>query len=640
MTNNSTEQDSKLLEEQILQNSNYSEQDQLLFKKAIELAKKTLADKKRLAGDSFFDHNLRVANYLQSIKSAPEVVAAGLVHAIIKYIPERELHDFFKERGKDILALVKGVEEITVIKNKNLKLTAEALRKILLTTIKDARIILIKLADKLDNLADVTVLSVDEQQRICQEILDMYAPLAYRLGVEKFKIQLEDLALKVLNPEEFNNISKFLEHSKQERDELISLLIQEIKTKLKSVDLKSVKGRSKHVYSIHKKIAERGVALEDHYDHLAIRIIVENERECYEVLGFLHEFHEILESRLKDYIANPKPNGYQSIHTGILFNNKRVEVQIRTQQMDEFAEEGLAAHWRYKGGKGEADFERRMGWLKGVLDLNQDSTAREFLEHVNVDLFTDEIYCYTPKGEVRYYPKGAGVLDFAYSIHEKVGSCAIGARVNGQFLPLRTKLKSGDVIEIITAKNQVPGRGWLKWVKSPRAKQKIRKALKEHKGLPAMRYSKFKPVIQTEYDTLVHSLKYENAACVLAKCCQPIPPQKIVGIVTKKRLISIHEVECRQAIKVQDRWETVEWKEQFNKALQFHVIAVERSGLLADLLHTIANAKFEVREAKAKVEGTGRNQCSFVIIPQSLNRIVELIDRVRKVKGVKKIFFE
>jgi (p)ppGpp synthase/HD superfamily hydrolase len=259
---------------------------------------------------------------------------------------------------------------------------------------------------------------------------------------------------------------------------------------------------------------------------------------------------------------------------------------------------------------------------------------------VNVDLFTDEIYCYTPKGEVKYYPKGSGVLDFAYSVHEHVGSCAIGARVNGQFVPLRTKLNSGDVIEIITAKNQVPGREWLKWVKSPRAKQKIRRMLKEHKGLPAMRYTTFKPVVQAEFDTLVKSNKFENASCVIAKCCQPIPMQNIVGIVTKKRLISVHEKNCRQAIKQEDRFEEVEWKAQFNKVLQFHVIVVERSGVLADLLHTIANARFEVREAKIKLEGTGRNLCSFVIVPQSLERVVELIERVYKVKGVKKIFFD
>ncbi len=521
-----------------------------------------------------------------------------------------------------------------------MKLTSEALRKILLTTIKDVRIILVKLADKLDNLSDVTVLPESEQQRICQEVLDIYAPLAYRLGIEKFKVLLEDRAFSVLSPKEFTEISTFVEKSKQERDKIVSRLLVEVKSSLKSVSVHSIKGRSKNLYSIHKKRINKGVALENQYDLLAIRVIVGTERECYEVLGFLHEKYESISGRLKDYIASPKPNGYQSIHSGILFDGRRVEVQIRTKQMNEFAEEGLAAHWRYKGGKGEADFERRMGWLKGVLDLHKDSSAREFLENMNVDLFTDEIYCYTPKGEVKYYPTGSGVLDFAYSIHEHVGSRAIGARVNGQFVPLRTKLTSGDVVEIVTAKNQVPGRAWIKWVKSPRAKQKIRKALKEHKGLPAMRYSTFKPAVRTNYDTLVHSLEFENANCVLAKCCQPIPPVKIVGIVTKRRLISVHDVSCKQAIKLKDRWETVQWKEQFNKPLQFHVVSEERSGLLADLLHTIANARFEIREAKAKLIGTGRNECSFVIVPQSLEKVIELIDRVRRVKGTKKMFFD
>ncbi|MAG60573.1 hypothetical protein CL619_02185 [archaeon] len=630
----------KELEAKILLDPNYSKKDKGLFKIAIDFAKKVLINKKRISGDTLFDHNLRAGLYLQSIKAAPEVVSAGIVHATSKYVPERDLHDAFGKFGKDILHLVQGVEDITVIKNKNLKLTAEALRKILLATVKDVRIILVKLADKLDNLADVDVLPIDEQKRICQEVLDMYAPLAYRLGVDKFKVLLEDRAFKILNNEDYNKVSLFLEHSKQDRDSLIIDLISDIKRGLKALQVHSIKGRSKHIYSIYKKFIDRGVPLERQYDHQAIRIIVDSERECYETLGFLHEKYEPISGRLKDYIANQKPNGYQSIHTCILYKDKRVEVQIRTKEMDEVAEEGLAAHWRYKGVKGEAQFERRMGLFKGVLDLHKDSSAREFLENVSVDLFTDEIYVYTPKGDVKYFPQGAGVLDFAYSVHEQVGSRAIGARVNGQFVPLRTKLNAGDVIEIITAKNQVPGRGWLKWVKSPRAKQKIRKSLKEHKGLPAMRYSTFKPATQTEYDTLVYSIQFENAVCVIAKCCKPIPPMKIAGIVTKRRLISVHDVNCRQALKLQERWVPVQWKEQYNKALKFSVMAEERSGLLADLLHTIANARFEVREAKAKLVNTNRSECSFVIVPQSLERVVELIGRVMKVKGVKTVFFD
>lgn len=628
------------LQKEIIADPNYSKKDCGLFKIAIDFAQKVLAHKKRIAGDTLFDHNLRVGKYLQSIKASPEVVAAGLVHATLRFVPERQLSEAFGDFGKEMLHLQKGVEEVNEIKNKNLKLTAEALRKLLLATVKDVRIILVKLADKVDNLADVNVLPRDEQIRICQETLDIYSPLAYRLGVEKFKVLLEDRAFKILHLKDYNRVSSVLEQSKLDRDKLILELIGEIKSNIKSVKITSIKGRSKHLYSIYKKEVIRGVPLDEQYDHQAIRIIVDSERDCYEVLGFLHEKYEPISGRLKDYISNQKPNGYQSIHTGILFKGRRVEVQIRTTKMDEFAEEGLAAHWRYKGVKGEDLFERRMGLFKGLLDLHKDSTAREFLENVNVDLFTDEIYVYTPKGDVKYFPQGAGVLDFAYAIHEQVGSKAIGARVNGHFVPLRTKLNSGDVVEIITAKNQVPGRAWLKWVKSPRAKNKIRKALKLHKGLPAMRYSTFKSATQTEFSTLVYSQQYENAVCVLAKCCKPIPPMKIVGVITKKRMISVHDENCKQALKLEDRWEEVFWKEQYNKPLQFFVEANERSGLLADLLHTIANARFEVKEAKAKLMGSGRSECGFVVVPQTLERVVELIDRVKKVKGIKKLYFE
>lgn len=615
----------------------YTDKNKVNFKKAIIFAKEVLLSKKRLSGDTFFDHNIRVANILAENRSSPETIIAGLIHATIKYVPEEKVETSF---GKEILYLVKGVEDINIIKQKNENLTAEALRRVLLATIRDVRIIIIKLVDKLDNQNDVTVLEKKEYLRISQEILDIYAPLAYRLGLEKIRTKLEDLAFKVLKPKKYEDIQNFLESTKEDREQLISKIIDKIKVGC-DINLIKIKGRSKHVYSIFKKVVIRGVNLDEQYDHLGIRIIVKDEKDCYSLLGFLHEKFDPIQGRLKDYIANPKPNGYRSIHTAVfLESRKRLELQIRTEEMDEFAEEGLAAHWRYKGLKSDHSFEKRMAWLRGVLDMQKNTTAKEFLENVKVDIFTDEIYCYTPKGDVRYFPKGSTILDFAYTVHEEVGNHTIGGRIDGKFVPIKTELIEGAVIEILTSKKQLPRRNWIKFVVSSRAKQKIRKGVKKYQNLPAFHYRKFKPIIRDEHDSLVESLDFLNAVCVLTKCCYPVPDMDIVGIITKRRLISVHVPECRQAKKDQDRWVNVQWKETFNKKIKIFVDADDRSGLLADLLHTIASAKFEVSEAKAKFIGVGSSQCSFVIVPKKIEEIAKLVQRVKKVNGVKRIYFE
>ncbi len=623
----------------------YSSKDFSLFKKAIGFAKEYLSSQKRLFGDSLYEHNLRVAKILAENKASPETLLAGLLHGIVKFVSASEVEEAFGAGVKEVLEIVQGVEDISKIKLRNEQLAAEALRKVLLATVRDVRIILVKLADKLDNLFDVEVLGKEEVQRICQEVLEIYAPLAYRLGVEKVRVSLEDLAFKRLHPKKYSEIQHYLDETREEREEHIAFVLDKIK-KESPVKILKIKGRSKHVYSIYKKMTERGVKLDRQYDHLGIRILVSDEKECYSLLAFLHQAFEPIAGRLKDYIAHPKPNGYQSLHTSVLLGEgrakgaaRRLEVQIRTLQMDEFAEEGLAAHWRYKGMKSDYSFEKRMAWLKGVLDMQKDASAREFLENVQVDVFTDEIHCYTPKGEVKYFPKGSTVLDFAYSVHEEVGNHTFGARINGKFVSIKAELEDGAVIEILTSKKQLPRRNWIKYVKSTRAKQKIRKGVKKYQNLPALHYRTFKPVVDESHASLVHSLEHSNAACVLAKCCLPVPCENIVGIITKRRLVSVHKQNCRLALKEEERWVPVEWKDMVSKKIEFFVTAGERSGLLADLLHTIAQARFQVQEAKAKFLGTGNSECSFVIVPKEMSEIALLVARLKKVKGVKQVYF-
>ncbi len=615
----------------------YSKADMDTFTQAYSFAEQELQDKKRISGEPFVLHAVRVATILAENKAAAEVIIAALLHGSLNQQNAGQIKSLF---GAEVFALVQGVDEIKQLKSKNKQMGGEALRKILLMTLKDVRIILIKLAIKLDNLRTIEVLPAEEQKRIAMEILEMYAPLASRLGLENMKVQLEDLALKVLHPDKYAQIAKFLEQSGDEREKDIAGATNTIKKVLgNKVPLVKIKGRSKHIYSIYKKMTLRKVPLNEQYDLFGIRIIVPTVTDCYTVLGLLHENFEPAEGRLKDYIAHPKPNLYQSIHTGLrLGPGKIVEVQIRTPEMDEVAEEGIAAHWHYKGIKSEQNFEKKTAWLRSILDLEQED--KDLLESLKVDIFGDSITCYTPKGQAKELPLKATVLDFAYAVHEEIGNQAVGASVNGKFVPLKHELKRGDVVSILTNKNQRPRRGWLKIVISGKSKQKIRKSLKEHEKLAVTHYRTLKPLVQKDQGILVESAEYPAAICVLAKCCLPLPGEEIVGLVTKRRVISAHKAECRAALKEEERWVQVNWKNEFNQKIRFFIRAEERRGLLADLLHTIVQAGFEVKEAKAKFIDLENAECSFVVIPRDLGHLQELVQRIKKVKGVKKIYFE
>jgi len=472
--------------------------------------------------------------------------------------------------------------------------------------------------------------------------MDIYAPLAYRLGVDKIKTELEDRAFQILNPRKYDEISKYLFESKQRSEKDIDYAKSLIKDLAKGqLNIVEIKGRNKHVYSIYHKIKNKNYRLNDLFDLLGIRVLVSTEKDCYTLLGLLHEQFEPIQGRLKDYIANPKPNLYRSIHTGVkLPNGKVVEIQIRTPEMNEVAEEGIAAHWRYKGLTSEHIFEKKIAWLKSVIDLEKEDSGNDLVEAVKVDVFGDSIFCYTPKGDSKELPLGATILDFAYTIHEEVGNKAVGGRVNGVFVPLKHQVKHGDVVEIVTNKNQRPRRSWIKVVKSTKAKQRIRKSLRQFESLPAFHFHLFKPAIKEDQGILLESKEFPKATCLLAKCCNPLPGEEVAGIATKRRIISVHKIDCRQAIKEQDRWLSVNWKNSFNQKIKFFVVAHERSGLLADLLHTIAVAGFEVKEAKAKLIDMGHAECNFVVIPKDLDHLKELILRVNKVKGTTNVFFE
>jgi len=617
----------------------YTEKSIKQLSAAIDFIAEELKNKQRISGDSFFDHNLRVGFILLENKSVPEIVFSGLLHGHLN--PEK-LSSVKEQFGPEVYLLIQEVGEMEELKHKSFSLEAEVFRKILLTALKDVRVILIKLANKLDNLRSLDLLPEKERERIAKESLEIYAPLAYRLGVDRIKAELEDLAFKILHPKKYAEIVNYLKESTEEREkdifEAIGVIKRVVGNKLKIIE---ISGRPKHIYSIYRKMQNRKIPLHQQYDLQGIRIIVPEIKDCYSLLGLLHEVFEPVEGRLKDYIANPKPNLYQSIHTCIkLSNDKIVEIQMRTLEMDELAEEGIAAHWRYKGLASEQSFEKKISWLRGILDQQKEDGSQEFLDAAKVDVFGDAIYCYTPKGAIKELPIGSTLLDFAYTVHEEIGNQAVGGRVNGKFVSLKHILIQGDVVEILTNKNQRPRRAWIKIVKSVKARQKIRKSLKKIEDLPSLFFRSFKPEVTEEQGLLVESEEFPTAYCVLAKCCNPLPGEKIIGILTKRKIISAHREDCRQAVKEQERWLPVNWKEAFNQKIKFFVNAKERSGLLADLLHTIAQAGFEVKEAKAKLVDLEHAQGSFTIIPRDLEHLKELVRRVNKVRGVTKVFFE
>ncbi|MBI2112063.1 bifunctional (p)ppGpp synthetase/guanosine-3',5'-bis(diphosphate) 3'-pyrophosphohydrolase [Candidatus Woesearchaeota archaeon] len=601
---------------------------------ALDIARDHLSSQKRLAGDSYFDHIIRVAQILVESKVDPATILASIVQDTLPYNTE----SMIKEKlGEEVLNLARGVAEIKAVKAKSKLLESEALRRVILAAISDIRIIVIKLANKLDNLRQLAFLAKEEQVRVANEVLEFYAPLAYRLGMEKIRTELENTAFAIVNPRKYQEIMNYLHESQEKREKNITEALVEIKQAVGDIPILKIKGRPKHIYSIFRKMTKRGVHLQDQFDLLGVRIIVPEIKDCYSILGKLHENFDPIEGKLKDYIAHPKPNFYRSIHTTLILpHQKTVEVQIRTEEMNEFAEEGVAAHWKYKGVNSNQKFEKKMSWLKGVLELQKED---QFLEAAKVDVFGDTISCYTPKGDLKELPEGASILDFAYQVHEQVGNTAIGGRVNGKFVPLKHKLSRGDVVEIITNKNQRPRMSWLKIVKSGKTRQRIRKYLQENEKLPALFYRNLKPAFTEDQGILVESEEFPNAVCLLAKCCKPLPGTEIVGIATKRRIISVHSNTCRSAVKEESRWINVNWKETFNQKIKFYVLAIERSGLLADVLHTIARAGFEVKEAKAKMVSQDV-ECSFLVIPRDLENLLEMISRIRKVKGIKSIYFE
>ncbi len=461
------------------------EKDERLLVKAYEYAKEAHGGQKRASGEPYFIHPCEVADILIDLGLDAATIAAALLHDVIEDTSSTE-EDIRANFGEEVLALVSGVTKLEkiVFKSKEDE-NAENFRKIFVAMAKDVRVIIIKLADRLHNMRSLNFLSQERQQRMASETLDIYAPLAGRLGISQIKCELEDLCLKYLDPESYEYLVYNIREKLSERQEFVNIIVAEIR-ELMGADkvVGEVFGRPKHFYSIYKKMKNKGLSLEQIYDLTAVRVIVKDMGQCYTLLGRIHERWKPIPGRIKDYIATPKPNKYQSLHTTVMTKyGQPFEIQIRTEEMHRVAEFGIAAHWKYKEGRtGEEDnnFESRLSWLREVMEWQGDlKDSKEFISALKTELYSHELLVFTPRGKVISLPPGATPIDFAYAIHSEVGNHCTGARVNSKIVPLTTTLEVGDVVEVITSPNSKgPSRDWLKFIKSSSAKAKIRQFYK------------------------------------------------------------------------------------------------------------------------------------------------------------------
>ncbi|MCS7202741.1 MAG: bifunctional (p)ppGpp synthetase/guanosine-3',5'-bis(diphosphate) 3'-pyrophosphohydrolase [Dictyoglomus sp.] len=454
------------------------------LEKAFLFAQNAHKGQKRKSGEPYIIHPLEVAKILIDLGMDENSVISGLLHDVLEDTDIKpEIIE--KEFNKDILSLVEAItklEKLSFYPTEAYR--AQNLRKMLITMAKDIRVVIIKLADRLHNMQTLQYQDQEKQKRIAKETLEIYAPLAHRLGVWEIKWRLEDLAFRFLDPESYHMIANKVAETRKARENLIHKAIQVIKKELEKANIKAeITGRPKHLYSIYQKMIKKGIEIEEMYDLLGVRIIVNTELECYEVLGIIHNLWRPVPGRFKDYIANKKSNNYQSLHTTVIgIDGKPLEIQIRTWDMHKIAEYGVAAHWRYKEEiKKLDDFEEKLSWLRLLLEWHDAlSDDQEFLESVKSDLFEREIYVFTPKGDIISLPQGSTPIDFAYAIHTEIGHKCRGAKVNGKIVPLNYVLQTGDIVEIITSKEEgKPSRDWLNIVKTSQAKNKIKQYFKK-----------------------------------------------------------------------------------------------------------------------------------------------------------------
>ena len=716
-------------------NPNYSTES---IEKAYEVAERLHDGQVRKSGEPYLIHPVNVAYILAELGMDEATIIGGLLHDVVEdteYTREDLVDDFSEE----IAVLVDGVTKLGNIKYESKEeIQAENFRKMFLAMSKDIRVLVIKLADRLHNMRTLEFMRPEKRIEKATETLEIYAPLAARLGIFSIKFELEDLALKYLHPEEYEDLVVKIGQMKTKRETIINNVIQEIKEALDDMGLKyEIYGRAKHYYSIYKKMMIQHKDIDEIFDLIAVRIIVESVRDCYAVLGIVHTLWTPTPGRFKDYIAMPKPNMYQSIHTTVIGENgDPFEIQIRTWEMHHVAEYGIAAHWKYKEGKtsGESSNDDiKLAWLRQSLELEKDSDdPKDFLENVKMDLFASQVLVFTPQGKVLELPNGSTPLDFAFKIHSEIGYKCVGAKVSGKMVPIDYVLQNGDIVEIVTSSNSSgPSMDWLNIAKSSNARNKIRAFLKREnknenieKGRDLVEkyfkkrnldvptfmkdqyirraikdakfanpeeawvqlsaggslVSKFANLLISYYEEdtkqelpksneeIIEELKVQeakktraqkkskdnpgivvegadNLMIKLAKCCNPVPGDEIIGFITKGRGISVHRCDCTNIVSLPEeekaRFIEVEWEDlKAGKSYEatINIIGSDRRGLLSDISKVCDNLDVNLSGVNARTGKDGAMNMTIQLEISSIQEMDRILRALRNVEGITNVY--
>ncbi len=689
--------------------------------RAYVFAAKAHKGQERISGEPYLSHPLQVSAILTGLRMDVATVAAGLLHDCVEdtHATLKEIQEHF---GDEIAGLVDGVTKLSRIPfSTREEAQAENIRKMVLAMSKDIRVILVKLADRLHNMRTLDPLPEAKRQLIARETLDIYAPLAHRLGIYWIKAELEDLALRYLDSEAYRDLAARIARKRQEREGDLNDVMSLLERKLGEVDITAqITGRPKHFYSIYKKMRDQKKEFDEIYDLTAVRVITDSLKDCYGTLGVIHTLWKPISHRFKDFIAVPKSNGYQSLHTTVIGpKGDPVEIQIRTWEMHRVAEEGIAAHWKYKEGRSSIDpTDQSFVWLRQLMEWQRElKDSKEFLNTLKVDLFPDEVYVFTPRGDVKPFPKGATPIDFAFAVHTDVGLRCVGAKLNGRLVPLRTELQNGDIVEILTSPNHSPSRDWLKIVKTPRARSKIRQWIKseeqarsislgrdmlekeirrlgksptqllkpealtpilaryglgtEEEFYAAVGYGKVsprqavgrllpaeelqalteaeeagekktdrKPARARPADEGVRIRGVDDILIRFSKCCNPVPGDEIIGFITRGRGVSIHTLDCPNAVSLMadpERQIAVYWDGQRKSAHQVKIrvdIGKDRPGILAEISTAISGTNTNIAQAEIRVTEERKGLNTFVLEVSDLRQLQAAMQAIQKVDGV------